>query len=209
MSFNNQEGQKRLRGIGVSEGIALGAIMIVERERIYVPYTNLADEEIEPELKRLETALEKARQGLEEIKKGVLQADSHEPAFIIDAHMMMLDDDLLVQGAIDLIKERKINAEWALRNKMTELSSAFAKMSDPYLRERGKDIQEVVERVIREAVEKVSNSMLEKSSILRNKSRRKSRATPAAIRAENRPPITVLIAATSATSNICSPALTM
>jgi phosphotransferase system enzyme I (PtsI) len=152
MNDKTPDSPKIIKGIGVSDGIAFGKIFILERERIAVPHRMLADEMVEIEVERLDKALDKARQGLMEIKEGLLKADSHEPAFIIDAHMMMLEDEMLVEGTRAVIKDKKLNAEWALRTKVADLVSIFAGMDDPYLRERGRDVEEVAERVIRELV---------------------------------------------------------
>jgi phosphotransferase system enzyme I (PtsI) len=152
MNDKTPESPKIIKGIGVSDGIAFGKVFILERERIAVPHRMLADDMVEIEVKRLDKALDKAKQGLREIKQGLLNAESHEPAFIIDAHMMMLEDEMLVGGTRAIIKEQKLNAEWALRIKVADLVSIFAGMDDPYLRERGRDVEEVAERVIRELV---------------------------------------------------------
>ncbi|HUT53923.1 MAG TPA: phosphoenolpyruvate--protein phosphotransferase [bacterium] len=154
MANDTHDEQKSLKGSGVSEGIAIGKAIIIERERISIPHRMIGTAEAGEEVARLRESLEKAKQGLLAIKQGLSSAASHEPAFIIDAHLMMLEDDMLVEGAIAIIRERGINAEWALRIKVAELVAVFSRMSDPYLRERGRDVEEVAERVVRELVGK-------------------------------------------------------
>jgi len=144
--------QKRLRGSGVSEGIAYAKVFLLERERITIPYRIIPEERVEEEVERFKAAQERARAELRQIKESVMERDSREPAFIIDAHIMILEDELLVDGTIEIIRGEKINAEWALRRKVNELMSMFANMQDPYLKERGRDVQMVPERIIRELV---------------------------------------------------------
>jgi phosphotransferase system enzyme I (PtsI) len=152
MASRLNNGPRRLQGIGVSEGIAHGKVFLLERERISIPHRSIAAEETTAEAARFREALARTRSGLQAIKSAMLAADSREPAFIIDAHMMMLEDDLLVQGTVDLIEKERVNAEWALRRKTAELVATFTRMTDPYLRERGRDVEEVSERVIGELV---------------------------------------------------------
>lgn len=150
----NHKTQKRMTGIGASEGIVYGRVVLVERERISIPHRILEPAQVGQEIERFMAALDRAKQGLQEIRVAVMSAPSHEPAFIIDAHLMMLEDELLVEGAIELISKERVNAEWALRRKVAELVATFSRMTDPYLKERGRDVEEVSERVIRELVGK-------------------------------------------------------
>ena len=143
---------RRLHGIGVSEGIAHGRVFLLERERISIPYRSVVAEQVAEEISRFRSALDRTRKGLADIRQAVMQAESREPAFIIDAHLMMLEDDLLVKATEDVIRGEGVNAEWALRKTTGELLETFARMTDPYLRERGRDVEEVSERVIRELV---------------------------------------------------------
>jgi len=157
----NNKSIKRMRGIGVSEGIAFAKVFLLERERTTIPHKIIPVNEVENEVERFREALQRARQSLSEIKESLEQARSREPSFIIDAHLMMLEDDLLTEGVADLIRNEGINAEWALRKKVGELSAVFAGMKDPYLRERGHDVEEVAERVIRELVGRNSELLAE------------------------------------------------
>ncbi len=149
---NQNDSPKRMRGIGVSEGIAYAKVFLLERERTVIPHRVIPGSQVEPEIERFQEAQQRAKQVLTDIKKAILEAESPEPSFIIDAHIMMLEDDLLIEGTKELIRSEKINAEWALRKKVSELMSVFARMKDSYIRERARDVEEVVERIIRELV---------------------------------------------------------
>src|SRR3546814_8362888 len=62
---------------------------------------------------------------------------------------MLLDDPMLLEQTCALIIERHYNAEWALTSQGQFLSEQFDLMEDEYLRERGADIRQVIERVLR------------------------------------------------------------
>ena len=102
---------QRVRGTGVSDGIAFAKAHILERERIAIPHRIIAASQINEETERFRDALENAKKGLRQIKENLIAAESREPAFIIDAHLMMLDDELLVEGTMELISKDRINAD--------------------------------------------------------------------------------------------------
>jgi phosphotransferase system enzyme I (PtsI) len=155
MSVQSEYRQERTqRGIGVSDGIAFAKAYLLERERLTIPHRVIPENQVDEEIERFREALDKAKELLEQIREGMTSEEAREPAFIIDAHLMMLEDDLLVDGTISLIQKEHINAEWALRRRINTLVSTFANMKDPYLRERGRDVEQVAERVIRELVGK-------------------------------------------------------
>ncbi len=73
----------------------------------------------------------------------------HEGHLILEAHRMMLRDDEIVDGARRLIESDGIAAEWAVRRVIDAIAAAFDRMEDPYLRERGADIEAVGDRLLR------------------------------------------------------------
>ena len=62
---------------------------------------------------------------------------------------MILDDSSLSHAPRDIIRGQRCNAEWALVQQMETLGEQFERIEDPYLRERGADMQQVVERVLK------------------------------------------------------------
>ena len=62
---------------------------------------------------------------------------------------MILNDAMLVQETIDLVRTRRYNVEWALTEQLQILSRHFDDIEDEYLRERKADIEQVVERVLK------------------------------------------------------------
>ncbi|HLS52257.1 MAG TPA: phosphoenolpyruvate--protein phosphotransferase, partial [Burkholderiaceae bacterium] len=60
-----------------------------------------------------------------------------------------LSDPMLSEAADELIKTRHYNAEWAITTQGQILSAQFESIHDPYLRERGADIDQIIEKVLR------------------------------------------------------------
>jgi phosphotransferase system enzyme I (PtsI) len=135
-----------LKGIGVSPGIGVGEALIVERETMPVFRVPLPAEAVEPEVERFTQALEKSRRQLHAIKDRLLPAGGPH-AYIFDAHLLMLEDPLLRERALAVIRQERVNGEWALRTVAGQLHHLFDEFTDPYLRERSGDLDDVLSRV--------------------------------------------------------------
>jgi phosphoenolpyruvate-protein phosphotransferase (PTS system enzyme I) len=141
-----------LRGIGASPGIATGKAFILARERVTVPRRQIPADQVKQELHRFQAAVAEAQRELQNAKEQVAASLPREALLIMDAHLLLLADEMMVGHAAQLIEEEQINAEWALRKVLDELSALFRKMKDSYLRERGQDIEVVGEVLLRRLV---------------------------------------------------------
>ncbi|WP_243373033.1 phosphoenolpyruvate--protein phosphotransferase [Geotalea sp. SG265] len=141
-----------LKGIGVSAGIAIGQAKIADRARVAVVETTVKEHEIPFELDRLKTALEMARIELEGVKETISANGGDEHIHHIDTHLLLLQDAMLVEETSALIEKEGINAEGALKRTLHRLKSLFSGIEDEYLRERGADVETVVERILRNMV---------------------------------------------------------
>jgi phosphotransferase system enzyme I (PtsI) len=72
-----------------------------------------------------------------------------EGHLILEAHRLMLRDDEVVEGARRLIERDEIAADCAVRRVIDAIREKFDRMEDPYLRERGADVEAVGERLLR------------------------------------------------------------
>jgi phosphotransferase system enzyme I (PtsI) len=138
-----------LHGLAVSPGIAIGHAHLVSRAVLEVHHYVLPAKHVEAEMARLNAAVAEVRNELDELKASTLTAAPAEVSAFVEIHNLILADPLLVDAALELIAERRCNAEWALVQRMEMLAEQFAEIEDSYLRERGADIVQVVERVLR------------------------------------------------------------
>jgi phosphotransferase system enzyme I (PtsI) len=140
-----------LKGIGVSVGIGIGQVVLMERLVTEIcPCRILTPEEIPGEVARFEEAVENAEKRLKTIKSHI---DSDHPledhSYILDTHILLLRDKMLYEGTKRAIEQGRQNAEWALSEVMSKISAAFDSIDDEYLRERALDVHFVGERVLR------------------------------------------------------------
>jgi len=137
-----------LRGTGVAPGIAVGRALVVERDAVPVFRLSLSPEQAEAEVHRLEEALLASREQLKLIKDRLSREVGAPHAYIFDAHLLMLEDPLLRDRAMGIVREERVNAEWALRSVSESLHLLFSHFSDAYLRERSTDLDDVIGRVL-------------------------------------------------------------
>ena len=138
-----------LHGMGVSRGIAIGRVHIIERDRPDIPEYHIEHDQVTAETRRLVDAVSLAKQQLRAIRNHIPAATSPDIAPFIDTHILMLDDAVLTQEPLRLIRSEGHNAEWALQLQRDALVHVFDEMEDPYLRTRKNDIDHVVNRIQR------------------------------------------------------------
>ena len=140
------------RGIGVSPGIAIGTVRMTDRGRVAVTETAVPPEDVPLEVERFSSALARAREDLTSLKRQFASTHGPEHLYVIDTHLLILEDSMLTQGTVELIERERINAEAALKRNITKFREFFAGIEDEYLRERCGDIETVAERVLRNMI---------------------------------------------------------
>ena len=138
-----------LHGSGVSRGIAIGKIHILDRGQTDIPEYRIDKQQVADESARLHNAVATARQQLRAIRAHIPTTTSVDISSFIDTHLLMLEDAALTQEAERLIREKQLNAEWALKLQRDALVAVFEEMDDPYLRTRKDDVDHVVNRIQR------------------------------------------------------------
>lgn len=135
------------QGIGISPGVAIGTVFVMETARPTVWMHRIASAEVESEVERFHAAIGQTREGLLDLKERISAEMGAEHAYIFDAHLLMLEDPMLVSGVTDQIRASRINAEYALQQVTNELSRVFSTFEDAYLKERGVDVLDVANRI--------------------------------------------------------------
>lgn len=139
-----------MKGIGVSSGVVIGRAHVLESGVIEpAHYCHLESSETEHEIKRFEEALSDSRDQLARIRKKMeMDGRGKEHIRIIDAHLMILKDHMIINDTVKVIRKERVNAEWALKKVLDDLMEYFNKIDDEYLKERSADIEQLVNRVL-------------------------------------------------------------
>ena len=138
-----------LHGIPVSRGIAIGRAYLIAPAALDVDHYLIEPTQIEGEVKRFRAAQQVVHQELDDLRADLAADAPTEMGAFLDVHSMILNDAMLVQETIDLIRTRRYNVEWALTEQLERLTRHFDEVEDEYLRERRADIEQVVERVLK------------------------------------------------------------
>src|SRR5712692_7770 len=140
--------RRTLSGVAASDGVAIG------QARLLVPPVVVVDRRISrdlvpAEVARLRQAVTSTDEQLAVLSARLESQHLHEGHLILEAHRMMLRDDEVVEGARRLIENDRVAAESAVRRVIDTIAATFERMEDPYLRERGADVEAIGDRLLR------------------------------------------------------------
>ena len=141
-----------LTGIDASPGIAIGEAYVVDRRELAIPEYEIAPEAVEADVTRFRHALEKSKEQLLKVKERISAVQGLDHLFIIDTHLMILEDVMIVEETIRNIREQRVNAEQALRMVANRVAALFSAIDDEYIRERRSDLDYVADRVMRNLI---------------------------------------------------------
>lgn len=136
----------QLKGLGVSPGVGVGTAIVLRGSTRDFGYS-VSLSRVPREVERLQRAREAAREQIRHIKERIAASVGAEHAYLFDAQLLMLDDRMLVDRAIEIIGSARVNAEAALQRTLDEIAALFEDADDPYLRERRGDVSDVVGRL--------------------------------------------------------------
>ncbi|MFN0085732.1 MAG: phosphoenolpyruvate--protein phosphotransferase [Blastocatellia bacterium] len=141
--------EKRFDGIGACPGVAIGRAFLVDDPRGRFVRMFIPVQQVESEIDRFRGAVDKAKQQVREAMERVRAALGAEREYILESHLLMLEDNSLWKKVEEMIRENKTNAEWAIKAVTDQLLEVYAQITDDYLRERGSDIEDVTYRLIK------------------------------------------------------------
>ena len=138
-----------VHGLAVSRGIAIGRAVLVASSRADVAHYFIEATCTDNEISRVRVARNAVIDEISRLQRDLPKDAPHELAALLDVHLMLLQDELLISGVKHWITERLYNAEWALTTQYEIIARQFDEMEDEYLRERKADLEQVVERILR------------------------------------------------------------
>lgn len=138
-----------LKGIPAAPGIAIGPAYIVDKQEFIVPPRAIMDKEVPIEIARFEEALIKTREEISGLKKKISNEMEGQHAQIFDAHLLVLEDRMLIEEVIKRIRKEKQSAEYVFTHVLKKYSQIFSNIPDEYLRERTGDLNDIGRRVLK------------------------------------------------------------
>ncbi len=149
--------ERRLQGVGVSFGIAIGPAYVIERGALRVPEYQIDDQDIGAECARFDGAVDAAKAQLRDLQtkaRNLSGAAAEEFGFLLDAHTQMLAGSRLIRGVKAIISAEKLNGEAAIAQTLVQIEADFRTIDDPYIAARIADVKEVGARLLRNLMDK-------------------------------------------------------
>ena len=139
-----------ISGTGIGGGIVIGRARVLESRRFDVARYHIAEDLRPAEFTRLREAIDEVKRDIAALAEELPADAPSEARALLEVHSMILDDPSLTDAALDHVIDQGWNAEWAVSSQADHLANQFAEFDDPYLRERGRDVQQVTDRVLKE-----------------------------------------------------------
>lgn len=147
-----------LKGKGISEGIGIGKALVLKKEKLKIEEGRIED--VNKELEKLDASLNSVIKETESAIEQLRKTSSDEQIQILEAYLMFLKDETLMEKAKELIKNNKTNSVFAVEKGLGEIANNFRNISDDYLSERANDIEDIKNRIISKLLKIEENSFL-------------------------------------------------
>ncbi|MDI6758178.1 MAG: phosphoenolpyruvate--protein phosphotransferase [Candidatus Omnitrophota bacterium] len=144
----------KFKGIAAATGISIGPAYKIGKEELTALKEAIAEKDIPLELQLFEEALIKTRKEVIELQKRISFEMGQEEARIFDAHLLVLEDRMLIEEVISRLKKEKLNVAYIFLEVLKKYADIFSKIEDEYLRERVADINDVGRRILRHLIGK-------------------------------------------------------
>ena len=152
-----------IHGLAVARGIAIGRAVLVASSRVDVAHYFIEPQQVDREIDRVRRGRDAVVEEIHRLQQTITQLGPkdapHELKALLDVHLMLLQDEEMVEGVKHWIRDRLYNAEWALTTQLEIIARQFDEMEDEYLRERKADLEQITEKVLR-AMQGQSTSVL-------------------------------------------------
>ncbi|MEW6509566.1 MAG: phosphoenolpyruvate--protein phosphotransferase [Bacteroidota bacterium] len=155
-----------LKGIAAAPGIAFGPAYLYSKQAPVVQEKPISPAEVESEIQRLRTANARSEKELKKIHAFAEQKLGSQSARIFEAQIMILADTILM-GTIEARIARELkNAEFIVADEISKYKQLMLAAPDEYMHERAHDVDDVMNRIIRNIRDQKLFSRLEGESII-------------------------------------------
>ncbi len=138
-----------IAGIAACPGVAVGPVRVLDSRGQNVARGTIRARAVPAELRRLERAVESSVASIEEVRRALESSLGPKYAALLDPHVHMHGDAMLLEGARKAIEAEHVNAEWAVRSTIDALKQPLLAADQPYFRERAEDIEQVGQHILR------------------------------------------------------------
>lgn len=138
-----------IKGIAAAPGISISKAYRIGKEVFDIPRDPIRPEDIPLQIQLFEEALIATRKEIMELQRRISKEMGQEEAQIFDAHLLVLEDRMLIEEVISRLKKDQVIVAFIFHEVLKKYIEVFSKIEDEYLRERTADLNDVGKRVLR------------------------------------------------------------
>jgi phosphotransferase system enzyme I (PtsI) len=140
---------EQFKGIAAAPGISIAPAYKIGKEEFVISKLPIRPEEVPVQIELFEDALIQTRKEILELQKRISAEMGQEEAQIFDAHILVLEDRMIIEEVIARLKREHINVAYIFNEVLKKYIEIFSKIEDEYLKERTSDINDVGKRILR------------------------------------------------------------
>lgn len=141
-----------LAGISVYKGIEIAPVYVKQDIEIKIEKSRITIQQVEEELVRFENVHQQALNALEELRAKAEKENRQEEVEIFDAHLMMVDDPMMIGNIKNRIQKELYSLEQAVEDTKKEIMDMFLNMQNDYFRARAADVEDISNRFLKIAL---------------------------------------------------------
>lgn len=134
------------KGKSVYKGIALGPVVVFQKNDVQVKREKITD--AEGEIARMQDAVSASQEQLQKLYDKAVKEVGEASAAIFEVHQMMLEDEDYQDAICNMIRNEMVNAEYAVAVTGDNFAEMFASMDDDYMQARSADIRDISNRLV-------------------------------------------------------------
>jgi phosphotransferase system enzyme I (PtsI) len=138
-----------LKGIAAAPGIVIGPAFKLRREEWLIPKHRINQKDIPSQIQVFEEALIKTRREILDLQKRISEDMGKDSAQIFEAHLLVLEDRMLIEEVINRLKNELLNVAYIFSEVLKKYIEVFSRIEDDYLKERIADINDIGKRILR------------------------------------------------------------
>ena len=132
-------------GTSASAGIGIGKAAIVEDVQLVIKREAVSDPQAE--IERFKAALEQSVKETGELAADLATRVGEKEAEILNSHLMLLSDPMLIGEIETTITGEKVNSEYAIEQVCNTYADMFASMGDELMQQRATDMRDIKTRM--------------------------------------------------------------
>jgi phosphotransferase system enzyme I (PtsI) len=139
---------RSLTGLGVSPGIAIGEPVVHETRPISTLRITIPSDQVESEIHRFSAAVTATVDNIWENRERARTQMGDEYAGIFEAHQLIATDPSFVEPVKKIIRDERVNAEWATDQVVARLVARFEALPHAHLADRKLDVLDVATQIL-------------------------------------------------------------